>query len=681
MQSVMQELALLRQQINDHNYAYHVLAAPKIPDAEYDRLFRKLQELETQHPELIEPNSPTQRVGATPLSSFASVAHQIPMLSLGNAFNAAELEAFVQRVEKELANVGIAAQSAELEFCCEPKLDGLAVSLVYEHGQLVEGVTRGDGAIGEGITQNLKTLKSIPLELRTLGFPLPERVEVRGEVYMPRGAFEAMNNNLREADQKTFANPRNAAAGSLRQLDSRITATRPLEFCAYQLADFTSPNAPTSHYAAMQLVQQLGFKISPLMQLAKGAQGLQEFCDNLEQQRDALDYDIDGAVLKLNSLAWQTELGFRAREPRWATSYKYPAQEQLTQLVDVEFQVGRTGAITPVARLEPVEVAGVIVSNATLHNMDEIERLDLRIGDTVIVRRAGDVIPQIVRAVVEQRPDTTQAILMPEACPVCAAQVERIEGQSAFRCTAGLYCPAQRKEALKHFASRKALDIDGLGEKLIDQLVDKELVKTPADLYKLSLESLINLERMGVKSAQNLLAGLEKSKQTTLPKFIYALGIREVGEVTAASLAQHFFNLEALQQASLEDLLEVEDVGPLIAAQIQKFFSSARNLASLEDLLNQGIHWPAISAPNADLPLVGQTWVLTGTLSIFTRSQAKQALEALGAKVAGSLSKKTHKLVVGANPGSKVSQAEKLGVEQITEDEFAEFLQQLNPEL
>lgn len=660
--SLLQQLDSLRQQLNEHNYRYYVLDEPSVPDAEYDRLFRQLQQLENEHPQLITPDSPTQRVGAEPLKAFPSITHQVPMLSLGNVFDNESLQAFVSRIQRELDDLG--RSDANLEFCCEPKLDGLAISLIYQHGQLVQGVTRGDGQTGEGITENLKTLRSIPLQLRreTPDQILPELLEVRGEVYMPRAAFEAMNERAREAGEKTFANPRNAAAGSLRQLDPRITATRPLEFTAYQVAQVSEAFAAPTHFQAMQQIKGWGFKISHLLRCVVGYTGLKDFCDALAAQRDQLPFDIDGAVLKLNDLRLQAELGFRAREPRWATAFKYPAQEQITQLLDVEFQVGRTGAVTPVARLEPVQVAGVTVSNATLHNMDEIQRLGVHIGDRVIVRRAGDVIPQIVRVITEQRPAHACEVLAPDHCPVCGSHVERAEGEAVYRCTGGLYCAAQRKEAIKHFASRKAMDIEGLGDKLIEQLVDGELVKSPADLYRLELEPLAALERMAEKSATNLLQALQTSKQTTLARFIYALGIREVGEATAANLARYFGTLDALKKASKEELLDVDDIGPIVAQHIRAFFDEPHNLETIQDLLDQGIAWPETERRREDLPLTGQTWVLTGSLESLTRDQAKERLEALGAKVSGSVSKKTTCVVAGAAAGSKLAKAESLGV-------------------
>lgn len=663
----------LIQQLHYHNYRYHVLDDPLIPDSEYDQLYRELQQLESDHPQLIDAYSPTQRVGAQPLGRFPEIQHQVPMLSLGNVFDADGLSRFVRRIQQALEDLGRADQP--LEFCCEPKLDGLAVSLIYQNGRLVQGVTRGDGQSGEGITENLRTLPSIPLLLQ--GEASPEYLEVRGEVYMLRSAFEAMNARAREQDSKVFANPRNAAAGSLRQLDPRITAQRPLIFTAYQVAQISQEITLETHSAAMQQLEAWGFKISRQLQLAQGEQGLIDYCEQLAQQRDALPFDIDGAVLKLNNLRLQAELGFRSREPRWAVAYKYPAQEETTQVLDVEFQVGRTGAITPVARLAPVQVAGVMVSNATLHNMDEIARLDLRRGDHVIIRRAGDVIPQVVRVRLDLRPAETQVIAPPKVCPVCESRVERAEGEAVYRCSGGLYCAAQRKEALKHFASRKALDIEGLGEKLIDQLVEKQWVTTPADLYQLTDAQLSQLERMGPKSAANLVAAIDKSKHTSLARFIYALGIREVGETTAANLARHFGQLEALMQADLESLLSVEDIGPIVAQHLLAFFAEPHNRQTLTLLLQAGLHWPEVSQQREDLPLAGQTWVLTGSLESLTRDQAKARLEALGAKVSGSISKKTSQLVAGAAAGSKLTKAESLGVPVMDEAQLLAHLAEL----
>lgn len=676
-----QRLHELREQLHYHNYRYYVLDEPEIPDADYDQLFLELQQLEAEHPEAIPPDSPTQRVGAAPLSRFPEIKHQVPMLSLGNVFDDASLQAFVKRIKEALDDLG--QSDASPEFCCEPKLDGLAVSLIYQQGVLVQGVTRGDGQSGEGITENLKTVGSIPLRLQGTAENWPSLLEVRGEVYMPRAAFEAMNARAREVGGKVFANPRNAAAGSLRQLDPRITATRPLEFTAYQVAQVSDTHLQDTHFQAMQQLATWGFKISRQLQRVRGYSGLKRYCEQLAEERDQLPFDIDGAVLKLNNLRLQAELGFRAREPRWATAFKYPAQEASTRLLDVEFQVGRTGAVTPVARLQPVEVAGVTVANATLHNMDEVARLDVRLGDQIILRRAGDVIPQIVKVIESQRPANAQPIQPPRECPVCGSHVERAEGEAVYRCTGGLYCAAQRKEALKHFASRKALDIEGLGEKLIDQLVEKDWVRTPADLYRLTLEQLASLERMAEKSASNLLKSLDLSRKTTLPRFIYALGIREVGEATAANLARHFGSLEALMQASEEQLLEVEDVGPIVAQHLRAFFAEPHNQTSIAQLLapladqGAGIHWPEATRRREDLPLAGQTWVLTGSLESLTRDQAKERLEALGAKVSGSVSKKTSQLVAGAAAGSKLTKAESLGVPVMDEAALLQRLAEL----
>lgn len=676
------KLASLAQQLNQHAHRYYVLNEPSITDADYDRLYRQLEELEAQHPELISPSSPTQRVGATPVSGFASQAHAVPMLSLGNSLNEAELAAFVTRVTKELNQQEIPVSEDELEFCCEPKLDGLAVSLIYVNGEFSQGLTRGDGQTGEDITSNLRTIKSVPLQLLGEDLPnkhLPSLLEVRGEVFLPQAAFEQLNEQAIAKGDKTFANPRNAAAGSLRQLDAKITAQRPLVFMAFQLVRLEGlAEEPASHSQALELLAQLGFKTNPETQVAKGLPQVAAFCQQLAEKRPNLGYDIDGAVIKLNSLSLQAVLGFRAREPRWATAFKYPAQEELTQLLGVDFQVGRTGSLTPVARLEPVQVGGVTVANATLHNMDEVERLGVKIGDKVILRRAGDVIPQIVKVLEDYRPANAIKITMPENCPVCASKIERIADEAAYRCTGGLFCAAQRKEAIKHFASRQALDIDGLGEKLIDQLVEKQLIKTPACLYRLSLEEIAGLERMGEKSAANLLAALEKSKTTSLAKFIYALGIREVGQATASNLAKHFTSLENLLAADEEQLLAVEDIGPIVAQNLLSFFAEEHNLEVIADLQNLGIHWPEVAAASSNQPLTGQTWVLTGSLSQLTRSQAKQQLEELGAKVASSVSKKTTQVVAGEAAGSKLTQAEKLGVPVMNEAEFAQLLEKHN---
>lgn len=662
----LDEVAELRAALDDANYRYYVLDEPQLTDADYDLKLRRLQEIEAEYPTLVTTDSPTQRVGAAPADGFPEVMHDVPMLSLNNAFDEDELADFVRRVADRLE-----VTPASLSFCCEPKLDGAAVSLVFEHGELTRGVTRGDGRTGEGITSNLKTLKSIPLRLR--GKEWPERLEVRGEVTMRHADFEAMNDKAREEGTKVFANPRNAAAGSLRQLDPRITDKRPLEFSAYQLVQGTVSLAdidtPT-HSKQMAQLRDWGFRVSAELEVVQGAEGITDYCRRLGEKRDGLGYDIDGAVIKVDDLRLQRELGFVARAPRWAIAFKFPAQEQVTTLEDVEFQVGRTGAITPVARLAPVSVAGVTVSNATLHNQDEIARLGVMIGDRVSIRRAGDVIPQVVRVIEEERPADAREIVFPECCPVCDSQIERLEGEAVARCSGGLYCPAQRKEALKHFASRRALDIEGLGVKLIDALVELDWVKSPADLFTLSAEALAGLPRMGEKSAANLVAALEKAKQTTLARFIYALGIREVGEATTNNLARHFGTLDALMAAEQADLEAVDDVGPIVAAHLHTFFRQPHNRETIEALIAQGLTWQEEAVIERPQPLAGETWVLTGTLENLTRDEGKARLQALGAKVAGSVSKKTACLVAGEAAGSKLTKATDLGVPVIDEDEF-----------
>ena len=665
--TLLEEISQLRADLDDANYRYYVLDEPTLTDADYDRKLQRLKQLEGEHPELISPDSPTQRVGAAPAEGFPEVAHAIPMLSLDNAFSRDDIVAFAERVAERLE-----CQSEEIEFSCEPKLDGAAVSLVYEQGVLVSGATRGDGRTGEGITSNLRTLRSVPLKL--MGKNVPELVEVRGEVIMRHSGFEALNERAREEGSKVFANPRNAAAGSLRQLDPRITATRPLEFHAYQAARLEPDLGDATHSALMARLSTLGFRTSAELTTMYGPDAVADYCEQLGAKRDQLGYDIDGVVIKVNDLRHQRELGFVARAPRWAVAFKFPAQEEVTTLNDVEFQVGRTGAITPVARLAPVTVAGVTVSNATLHNADEITRLGVMIGDTVAIRRAGDVIPQVVRVDEEKRPADARAITFPDHCPVCGSDIERLEGEAVARCSGGIYCAAQRKEALKHFASRKALDIDGLGEKLIEQLVDQEWVKTPADLFHLSVEQLKSLPRMGEKSATNLVNALEKAKQTTLARFIYALGIREVGEATAANVANHFGTLQALQDADQAALEAVNDVGPIVAKHIHTFFRQPHNLETLQALIEAGITWQESEVTQGPTPLEGQTWVLTGAMESMTRDEGKARLQALGAKVAGSVSKKTTCLVAGEAAGSKLTKAEQLGVEVIDEATFIERL-------
>ena len=667
---VLREVERLHGELLEANYYYHVINEPILTDAVFDALERRLEALEAEYPYLVTPESPSQRVGAAPATGFEEVQHAVPMLSLNNAFDGDELRAFVQRAAKTLELGEDSEASTRLSFCCEPKLDGLAVSLIYANGVFVQGVTRGDGRTGEGITTNLRTIRSIPLKLR--GENLPALLEVRGEVYMSHAGFEALNTRGRDEEGKVFANPRNAAAGSLRQLDSKIAASRPLEFCAYQVArldeSLLASEAGQNHSGLMALLNDYGFRTSPQLEVVSGAEGIIDYTRRLGEQRDRLDHDIDGAVIKLDALRLQRELGFVARAPRWAIAYKYPAQEQETTLEGVDFQVGRTGALTPVARLDPVQVAGVVVSNATLHNMDEVERLGVQIGDRVIIRRAGDVIPQVVR--IAHEGETRQAIMLPDGCPVCGSDIERLEGEVVARCAGGLICAAQRKEALKHFSSRKALDVDGLGEKLIEQLIERELVKTPADLFGLDAATLAELPRMGDKSATNLVASLDKSRHTTLARFAYALGIREVGEATAASLAAHFGTLEALRAADQPALEAVDDVGPIVAAHIHTFFAQPHNNETLEALLACGLTWEEVEIGERPQPLAGQTWVLTGSLESMTRDEGKTRLQALGAKVAGSVSKKTAGVVAGTAAGSKLEKAMQLGLTVLDEDTF-----------
>ncbi|HHC6536715.1 TPA: NAD-dependent DNA ligase LigA [Vibrio parahaemolyticus] len=667
-ESVHQRLEELKESLHYHAVRYYVEDNPEIPDAEYDRLMRELLEIEAQHPDLVTVDSPSQRVGGKPLSEFSQVTHEVPMLSLDNAFDDSELDSFHKRAQDRIGGESIK------QYCCEPKLDGLAVSLLYENGILVQAATRGDGTTGENITENVRTINAIPLKLR--GDDWPARLEVRGEVFMPKAGFEKLNELARQKGEKVFVNPRNAAAGSLRQLDSRITASRPLSFYAYSVGVVQGADLAASHYERFLQIKSWGLPMCPETKRVDSLADVKTYYQDILQRRDALPYEIDGVVIKIDDIAVQERLGFVARAPRWAIAYKFPAQEEITTLNEVEFQVGRTGAITPVAKLEPVFVGGVTVSNATLHNADEIERLQVKIGDQVAIRRAGDVIPQVVSVIKERRPETARDIIFPTQCPVCGSHVERIEGEAVTRCTGGLVCQAQRKQALKHFVSRKALDVDGLGDKVIEQLVDREMVETPADLFKLSAGVLTVLERMGPKSAQNIVNALEKSKLTTLPRFLYSLGIREVGEATAANLAQHFKSLEAIQAATEEQLIAVQDIGVVVAKHITTFFEEEQNQAVVQDLLVQGIHWPEVSAPEqgAALPLEGKTVVLTGTLSQLGRTEAKEALQSLGAKVTGSVSKKTDILFAGENAGSKLTKAQELGIEIKTEQDLLELI-------
>ena len=781
--SIKQQLQQLRTQILQHDYQYYVLDAPTVPDAEYDRLFRQLQQLEQEHPDLVTADSPTRRVAGQPLSAFSQVRHAVPMLSLGNAFAEADMQAFVQRVgltgDGPVVGDLFAVADAAVEFCCEPKLDGLAVSILYRDGVLVQAATRGDGTTGEDITHNVRTIRNVPLRLPGTGWP--DELEVRGEVYMPLAGFEAMNERLREENAKPFANPRNAAAGSLRQLDARITATRPLEFCSYGSA---SSDLADSQSATLEQLKRWGIPVSPEMRVVSGLQGCLEYYRDMGERRDRLDYEIDGVVFKVNSVEQQQELGFRAREPRWAIAYKFPAREEITVLQAVEFQVGRTGAITPVARLQPVQVGGVTVSNATLHNMDEIQRLGLMVGDSVIVRRAGDVIPKVTQVVPERRPADARAVEMPQQCPECGADVERtqlvrrskgretLSEGAIWRCVGRLSCPAQLKQALLHFVSRKAMEIDGLGEKILDQLVERQLVQSPADLFRLTHEQVIGLDGFAELSTQNLLDALAASKQPELARFLFALGIPDVGEETAKTLARTLGSLHNISRALPQTLMWLPDVGAEVAHEIHNFFQDAHNSSVVQDLLRCGIrlqgegevaaglrgsvslaafieqwqvsgiartgaqrlaehfgtldkllaadwldlsavprlpekaaralreylqdeqnrtqvqaaeqqllefgmHWSCEAVQGEAAPLEGQTWVLTGTLSQLTRSEAKQQLEALGAKVAGSVSAKTSVVVAGEAAGSKLARAQELGIRVLDEEQFLQELARL----
>ena len=651
----------LKQQLNYHNYRYYVLDDPTIPDIEYDRLFQELKNLEAEHPEMITADSPTQRVGEAPLSVFSQVRHEIPMLSLDNAFDDDDLQSFNQRLLERLKDGREA-----IEYACEPKLDGIAVSLLYVDGVLERGATRGDGSTGEDITQNVRTIPSIPLRL--LGENYPATLEVRGEVYMPKAGFDSLNDRARSAGEKPFVNPRNAAAGSLRQLDSKITASRPLEMCAYSVGWVEGGTLPGRHTDILRKLNDWGFKINPEMAEAASIEQCIEYYREMTDKRDHLDYEIDGIVFKVNDLVLQERLGFVSRAPRWAIAYKFPAQEEMTQLLDVEFQVGRTGAVTPVARLDPVFVGGVTVSSATLHNRDEVERLGVKVGDTVVIRRAGDVIPQIVSVVKSRRPESARDIEFPEHCPVCESPVETVAGEAVARCSGGLICGAQRKEAIKHFVSRKAMDVDGIGDKLVEQLVDEELIHSVADLFDLDKDQLAAMERMGEKSAVNLIDGLEVSKATSFERFLYALGIREVGEATARNLSRHFGTLESLIAADEAALLEVPDVGPVVAHFIQEFFQQPDNLEVIDALRAKGVHWPDVVVSVDAQPLHNRTFVLTGTLQTMGRSEAKEKLQNLGAKVAGSVSAKTDCLIAGDKAGSKRTKAEELGIPVLDEE-------------
>ncbi len=653
---IQTQAAKLRHTINEHNYFYYVVDDPRVSDGEYDLLFRELQDLEAKYPDLVTADSPSQRVGAIPLDAFAEVVHSVPMLSLNNAFNSQEVEDFA----KDLANV---------EFFAELKFDGLAVSLRYEDGLLVSAATRGDGYTGEDVTANAKTIKVIPLRLR--GGNYPAVLEVRGEVFMPKAYFDQLNQKQAARGEKIFANPRNAAAGSLRQLKSRVTAERPLSFFSYAVGVVEGVELPKRHSDVFELLQLWGLPVSLDSQLVTGVAGCLKYYEAILKRREDLAFDIDGVVYKVNDLALQKQLGFVSRAPRWAIAHKFPAQEAITEVNDIDIQVGRTGALTPVARLNPVQVAGVVVTNATLHNQDEMRRKDVRVGDTVVISRAGDVIPAVMRVIFEKRPQESQEFVFPKQCPVCGADVVRVAGEAVARCSGGLFCAAQAKQALKHFASRRAMDIDGLGDKLVEQLIDKGLVKKLVDLYNLTNEQLASLERMGKKSAQNIIAALEKSKSTTLARFIYAIGIREVGESTANTLAKHFGSIEALIATNKQELQNIQDIGPIVAEHIVTFFQQTENINNIEELQAIGINWsPQEANASTDNSLSEEVFVLTGSLSQMTREEAKAKLENLGAKVTNSVSKKTTCLVAGEKAGSKLTKAEALGIKIINESDL-----------
>ena len=663
--AIAQRAAELRDNIEYHNYRYYSLDDPLVPDAEYDRLLRELQSLENQYPELITAQSPTQRVGAVPVEAFGEVVHTVPMLSLANAFEDQELNDFHRRVCERL-------DVEEVEYAAEPKLDGLAASIRYEDGLLVSGATRGDGTRGEDVTQNIRTIKAVPLHLR--GDNFPRVLEVRGEVFMTEEGFQRLNEEQVRRERKPFANPRNAAAGGLRQLDPSITAERPLTMVCYGVGDVREGWLPSTHTEILARLKHWGFKVSPEVAVVQGVEGCRNYYSQMLARRESLGYAIDGVVFKVNDVAEQQQLGTVSRAPRWAIAYKFPAEEELTRVRDIDVQVGRTGVLTPVARLEPVQVGGVVVTNATLHNQDELDRKDVRVGDTVVVRRAGDVIPEVARVVKSRRPRRTRRFYLPDRCPVCGSEVIRMEGEVAARCSGGLYCPAQRKQAVRHFASRRAMDIEGLGQKLVDQLVDADLVHSILDIYSLTEDQLAALDRMGKKSAANLVAAIARSRDTTLARLLYALGIRDVGEATALSLAIHFGDLKPLRAAPEERLQEVPDVGPVVARQITSFFAEPHNREVLNGLVKV-IRWPA-QAPQStgDAKLAGKRFVITGTLGAMSRDEAKRRLVALGAKVSGSVSRKTDYLVAGAKSGSKRGKAEKLRITILDEEEFLKLI-------
>jgi DNA ligase (NAD+) len=658
-------VAELRIQIARNDYRYYVLDDPELPDAEYDKLMIELRALEAQYPDLITPDSPTQRVSGEPVAAFGVVTHKVPMLSLDNAFTDEDVLAFDRRIRERLGSEA----EANPQYVAEPKLDGLAVTVIYRDGKLERAATRGDGVKGEDVTANVRTIHKVPHRLK--GHP-PQVVEVRGEVFMPIKGFERMNRLLREQGEKVYINPRNSASGSLRQLDPRITAKRPLDMFFYALGSVEGDDLPDTQWGLLKAFEKWGLPICPDATVVAGAAGCLEYFREMARKRGSLSYQIDGVVYKLNRRADQERLGFVSRAPRWATAHKFPAEEATTTVQKIEFQVGRTGALTPVARLEPVFVGGVTVSNVTLHNMDEVERKDVRIGDTVVVRRAGDVIPEVVRVI---KHVTEEKVRLPDVCPICGSKVIRAEGEAVARCTGGFTCRAQRQESLRHFASRRAMDIEGLGDKIIEQLVEQDLVKSPADLYTLTLEQLSQLERMGEKSAAKLVQAIDKSRDTTLPRFLFALGIRDVGEATALALAQHFGKLEKLLAASADEIQQVQDVGPVVATHVATFFASPDHRKVIARLQEEGLRWPDVARPSvAGQPFAGMTFVITGTLDSMSREAAQEALLALGAKVSGSVSRKTRYVVAGADPGSKLKKANELGVEVLDEAKFVELL-------
>jgi len=667
--SVKEQINVLREQINQHNKHYYLLDKPVVTDAEYDRLLLKLKQLEAENPEFFSLDSPTQKVGGTVLDSFTKVAHEVPMLSLDNVFNADDLSDYVDRLHVRLSS------TTDIVFCAEPKLDGLAISLIYQNGILFRAATRGDGRIGEDVTYNVKTIQNIPHQLQ--GENIPETIEIRGEVIIPMQAFNSYNKKAVAKGEKGFVNPRNAAAGSLRQLDSSITAKRPLAFYSYGIGLLKGTELPNSHYQRLQQIKDWGLPVTDEVELKTGLQGCLDYYQSILSARNSLPYEIDGIVYKVNDIQLQDQLGFVSRAPRWAIAHKFPAQEEQTILLNVEFQVGRTGAVTPVAILEPVFVGGVNISRASLHNADEIKRLNIKIGDTVVIRRAADVIPQVSRTLSEHN-TSSKDIIFPTHCPVCDSEIERIEGEAVARCSGGLYCAAQRKEAIQYFCSRKAMNIDGLGEKVIEQLVDEKLINNPADLFKLKAEQLIGLERIGPKKAENLINALNKSKSTTLAKFLLALGIREVGEATAKNLAEYFLTLDALKTADTDTLQKVDDVGEIVAKHVEYFFRQTHNLDVIDALIAAGIHWPEIIAKEQQsLPLADKTYVLTGSLVQMKRNEAKAALQAFGAKVSSSVSAKTDCVVAGAAAGSKLSKAQELNIPVIDENELISLLSSL----